>query len=142
MNTLPISCPILHDRACNARDNILVSVTTVTIMSMETVIRSNTKGMKEIVTKLETTVKEKNKENEEMKTQLDAFKISNDVLERKIEILEKTNKQKERKLRMNEEDIKDLMHINKPLEKAYRSLQRKYQIATDELERKKMNLFQ
>ena len=110
-------------------------------MSMETVIRSNTKGMREIVTKLETTVKKKNEEIEEMKTQLDTFKISNDVLERKIEILEKANKQKERKLRMNEEDIKDLLHINKPLEKAYRSLQRKYQIATDELERKKMNNF-
>ena len=148
-------------------------------MSMETVIRSNTKGMREIVTKLETTVKEKNKEIEEMKkmsdkiivknekllkeiaalkiqdtdvfkltkalqqekkasdrmkTQLDALRISNGVLGKKIETLEKDKKQMERKLRMNEEDIEDLVHINKPLEKAYRSLQRKYQVATNELE--------
>ena len=53
-------------------------------MSMETVIRSNTKGMREIVTKLETTVKEKNKEIEEMKKMSDKIIVKNEKLLKEI----------------------------------------------------------
>ena len=148
-------------------------------MDMESVIKSNTKGMREIVTRLEKKVKEKNEEIEDMKkttektavknemlvkeiselkiqdivvfkltkalqqekkisektkTQLDALRISNGVLERKIIKLEKDNKHMEGKLRINEEGLEYLVQANRPLEKAYKSLQRKYQIAADQVE--------
>ena len=90
---------------------------------MESVIKSNTKDMRNIVTRLEEKLKGKIEEIE--------------VLERKIDKLEKDNKKMARKLMMNEEDIKYLMKVNHPLEKAYRSLQRKYQMAADELEMRK-----
>jgi hypothetical protein len=167
--------------------SIIVSVTFVSIniarlMDMESVIKSNTKGMREIVTKLEKAVKDKNKEidqlkklneklavgnekmkkevsvieiqnteelklkkafqmekrtAEKMKTHLDAIRISNGVLEKKIEKLEKNNRDMSKKLMMNEEDIDFLVEVNKPLEKAYKSLQRKYQVAVDQLELRK-----
>ena len=151
-------------------------------MDMESVIKSNTNGMREIVTKLEKAVKDKKKEidqlkkinenitldnekmkkevsileikkteelklkkafqmekknAEKMKTHLDALRISNGVLEKKIEKLEKDNTVISRKLRMNAEDIDVLVEVNKPLEKAYKSLQRKYQVAADQLEIRK-----
>ena len=40
----------------------------------------------------------------------------------------------ERKLKLNEEDIEYLVKLNRPIEKAYRSLHKKYQLATDELD--------
>ena len=162
---------------------IIVSVIIATLMDMESVIKSNTKGMKEIVTKLERALKDKNKEidqlkklneklavndiklkkevssleikntediklkkafqmeknnAEKMKTHLDALRISNGVLEKKIEKLEKDNTVISRKLRMNAEDIDVLVEVNKPLEKAYKSLQRKYQVVVDQLEIRKI----
>ena len=77
------------------------------------------------------------KNAEQMKTQLDAIRISNGVLEKRIEKLEKDNKDMSSKLRMNEEDIDILVEMKKPLEKAYKSLQRKYQVVEDQLERGK-----
>ena len=163
-------------------DSMIVSVIIAKLMDMESVIKSNTKGMKEIVAKLEKDVKDKNKEigqlkkmnetlvannnkmkkevssleiknteelklkkafqiekinAEKMKTQLDAIRISNRVLVKKIEKLEKDIKDMDRKLRMNAEDIDFLVEVNKPLEKAYKSLQRKYQVAADQLEIRK-----
>ena len=83
------------------------------IMTMEGVNKSSATGMKEIVTQLFTEID----------------KLRNSNME-----LDKENKMMERKLKINEEDIEYLVKLNKPLEKAYRSLQRKYQKATDELE--------
>ena len=71
---------------------------------------------------------------EKIKTQFDAIRISNGFLEKKIEKLEKNNRDMSKKLRMNEEDIDVLVEVNKPLEKAYKSLQRKYQVAAGQLE--------
>ena len=76
--------------------------------------------MRNIVTRLEDKLKDKNDEIV--------------VLESKIIKLEKENKMMGKNLKLNEEDIKYLVKVNHPLEKAYRSLQRKYQMATDELE--------
>ena len=74
---------------------------------------------------------------EKTKTQFDAIRISNGVLEKKVEKLEKNNRDMSIKLRMNEEDIDVLVEVNKPLEKAYKSLQRKYQVAAGHLEMRK-----
>ena len=46
---------------------IIVSVIIATLMDMEGVIKSNTKGMREIVTKLEKAVKDKKKEIDQLK---------------------------------------------------------------------------
>ena len=100
-----------------------MSVINPTHRNMESVIKSNTMDMRNIVTRLKDKLKDKTEE---------IF-----VLERKIEKLEKENKLMSRKLRMNEEDIKYLVKVNHPFEKAYRSLQRKYQMAADELEMRK-----
>ena len=83
------------------------------IMTTEGVNKSSATGMKEIVTQLYTEID----------------KLRNSNME-----LDKENKMMERKLKINEEDIEYLVKLNKPLEKAYRSLQRKYQKATDELD--------
>ena len=86
---------------------------------MESVIKS-TMDMRNIVTRLEDKLKDKNEEIV--------------VLESKIIKLEKENKMMGKNLKLNEEDIKYLVKVNHPLEKVYRSLQRKYQMAADELE--------
>ena len=148
-------------------------------MDMESVIKSNTKGMREIVTKLEKSIRDKNKQidqvkilnnklavdneklkkdvvaleiknteelklkkalqvekkmSEKMKTQLAALRISNGVLEKKIGTLEKDRKVTETKLKMKEDEIEFIVEVSKPLEKAYKSLQRKYQIVEDQLQ--------
>ena len=92
------------------------------VMGMESVIKSNTISIREIVADLENTVMEKNKEIKELRE--------------RIKTVEKEKKKLERKVLENEEDIKYLVELNKPLEKAYRSLQRKYQRTADMLDRK------
>ena len=115
-----MSCPV--QELMQAVYMIIVSF----VVDMEGVIKSNTKGMKEIVTQLY--------------VEIDKLRDSNKDLDRKIEKLLKENKTMERQLRLNEEDIVYLVKLNKPLEKAYKSLQRKFQKATDELEiRRKIN---
>ena len=87
---------------------------------MESVVKSKTMDMRNVVTRIEEKLKGKIEEIE--------------VLEKKIDRLEKDNKMMARTLRMNEENIEYLIKVNHPLEKAYRSLQRKYQKAANELE--------
>ena len=98
-------------------DRISVSI----VINMESVIKSNTNSISEIVTALENTVVEKNKEIKELREDNDNLKKENKALTRKVE--------------KNEEDIEYLVELNKPLEKAYRSLQRKYQRTADMLDR-------
>ena len=86
--------------------------------------------------KLKKALQMEKKASEQMKVQLDALRVSNGVLERRVGKLEHDRNDLGRKIRMNEEDIDYLVEVNKPLEKAYKSLQRKYQITRDELERK------
>ena len=105
---------------------LVASVIIVRHRNMESVIKSNTKDMRNIVTRLEDKLKDKNEEIV--------------VLERKIIKLEKENKMMGKNLKLNEEDIKYLVKVNHPLEKAYRSLQRKYQMAADELEVRNKNI--
>ena len=98
-------------------DRIIVSV----LVIMENIIKSNTSSMRDIVSTLESTLVDKHKE-------IIALQQSNQILKTKIEKLEREQKVKE-------EDIAYLVELNKPLEKAYRSLQRKYQRVVDRLDR-------
>jgi uncharacterized protein YlxW (UPF0749 family) len=100
-----------------------ISVIIATQSNMESVIKSNTKDIKNIVTRLE----------EKLNDKIEEIR----VLESKINKLEKDNMKMVRKLKLNEEDIEYLIKVNHPLEKAYRSLQRKYQMAADELDMRK-----
>ena len=91
------------------------------------------------VLKLTKALKHEKQEFEKIKNQKDCLKVSSEVLLKRILILEKENKYLEIKLRLKDEEISDFLTYNKPLEKAYRSLQRKYQSASDRLERQKNN---
>ena len=61
------------------------------------------------------------------------MKVSNEVLKRRITNLEKEKKFIEIKLRIKEEEVADFVTYNKPLEKAYKSLQRRYVKVSDNL---------
>ena len=160
---------------------VIVSINTINfVLDMESVIKSNTKDMREIVTILEKKIRDKNKEIEKMKmennqlslsniklkndvssleiksteelklkkalqmekktsyklkTQLDALRISNGVLLRKVGEFDNDRKDFGNKIKRNEEEIEYIVDLNKALEKAYKSLQKKYQKTNDELER-------
>ena len=62
------------------------------------------------------------------------MKVSNEVLQRRVASLEKENKFILIKLRIKEEEVADFVTYNKPLEKAYKSLQRRYVKVSDDLD--------
>lgn len=68
------------------------------------------------------------------------MKVSNEVLKRRITNLEKEKKFVEIKLRIKEEEVADFVTYNKPLEKAYKSLQRRYVKVSDNLDLVKQDI--
>ena len=86
------------------------------------------------VLKLTKALKHEKQEFEKIKSQKDCLKVSSEVLLKRILILEKENKYLEIKLRLKDEEISDFLTYNKPLEKAYKSLQRRYGIILGKLE--------
>ena len=85
--------------------------------------------------KLKKALQIEKKESEKLKTQLVALKMSNEVLRRKVGEFDNDRKELDNKIKKNEEEIDYINDLNKALEKAYKSLQRKYQRKNDELER-------
>ena len=72
-------------------DSMIVSVIITKLMDMESVIKSNTKGMKEIVTKLEKAVKEKNKEIDQLKKLNEELAVDNNKTKKEVSTLEIKN---------------------------------------------------
>ena len=68
------------------------------------------------------------------------MKVSNEVLKRRISTLEKEKKFVEIRLRIKEEEVADFVTYNKPLEKAYKSLQRRYVKVSDNLDSVKQDI--
>ena len=86
--------------------------------------------------KLEKSVKQERQNIEKMKNKYSALKVSHELLQRRVTILEKEKKFLEIKLRIKEEEVADFVTYNKPLEKAYKSLQRRYVKVSDELDQR------
>ena len=84
--------------------------------------------------KLENSLKQERKNSVKIKNKYDALKVANEVLQRRVASLEKENKFLEIKLRVKQEEVADFVTYNKPLEKAYKSLQRRYVKVSDELD--------
>ena len=82
--------------------------------------------------KLENSLKQERQNS--VKNKYDALKVANEVLQRRVASLEKENKFLEMKLRAKEEEVADFVTYTKPLEKAYKSLQRRYVKVSDELD--------
>ena len=73
--------------------------------------------------KLENSLKQERQNSVKIKNKYDALKVANEVLQRRVASLEKEKKFLEIKLRVKEEEVADFVTYNKPLEKAYKSLQ-------------------
>ena len=86
------------------------------------------------VLKLAKDLKQEQLEFAKLKNQNNCLKISNEVLQRRLITLEKENKYLEIRLRLKEDEVDDFVTYNKPLEKAYKSLQRRYGMIVDRLE--------
>ena len=84
--------------------------------------------------KLENSLKQERQNSIKIKNKYDALKVANEVLQRRVASLEKEKKFLEMKLRVKEEEVADFVTYNKPLEKAYKSLQRRYVKVSDELD--------
>ena len=84
--------------------------------------------------KLENSLKQERQNSVKIKNKYDALKVANEVLQRRVASLEKEKKFLEMKLRVKEEEVVDFVTYNKPLEKAYKSLQRRYVKVSDELD--------
>ena len=84
--------------------------------------------------KLEKSLKQERQNSVKIKNKYDALKVANEVLQRRVASLEKEKKFLEIKLRVKEEEVADFVTYNKPLEKAYKSLQRRYVKVSDELD--------
>ena len=84
--------------------------------------------------KLENSLKQERQNGVKIRNKYDALKVANEVLQRRVASLEKENKFLEIKLRVKEEEVSDFVTYNKPLEKAYKSLQRRYVKVSDELD--------
>ena len=84
--------------------------------------------------KLENSLKQERQNSVKIKNKSDALKVANEVLQRRVATLEKEKKFLEIKLRVKEEEVADFVTYNKPLEKAYKSLQRRYVKVSDELD--------
>ena len=84
--------------------------------------------------KLENSLKQERPSGVKIKNKFDALKVANEVLQRRVASLEKEKKFLEIKLRVKEEEVADFVTYNKPLEKAYKSLQRRYVKVSDELD--------
>ena len=84
--------------------------------------------------KLENSLKQERQNSIKIKNKYDALKVANEVLQRRVASLEKENKFLEIKLRVKQEEVADFVTYNKPLEKAYKSLQRRYVKVSDELD--------
>ena len=65
-----------------------VSFIIATLMDMESVIKSNTNGMREIVTKLEKAVKDKKKEIDQLKKINENITLDNEKMKKEVSILE------------------------------------------------------
>ena len=86
------------------------------------------------VLKLAKDLKQEQLEFAKLKNQNNCLKISIEVLQRKLIKLEKENKYLEIRLRLMEDEVEDFVTYNKPLEKAYKSLQRRYGMIVDRLD--------
>ena len=84
--------------------------------------------------KLENSLKQERQNGVKIRNKYDALKVANEVLQRRVASLEKERKFLEIKLRVKEEEVSDFVTYNKPLEKAYKSLQRRYVKVSDELD--------
>ena len=84
--------------------------------------------------KLEKSLKQERKNSVKINNKYEALKVANEVLQRRVASLEKEKKFLEMKLRVKEEEVADFVTYNKPLEKAYKSLQRRYVKVSDELD--------
>ena len=84
--------------------------------------------------KLENSLKQERQNSIKIKNKYDALKVANEVLQRRVAGLEKEKKSLEIKLRVKEEEVADFVTYNKPLEKAYKSLQRRYVKVSDQLD--------
>ena len=84
--------------------------------------------------KLENSLKQEQQNSIKIKNKYDALKVANEVLQRRVAGLEKEKKFLEIKLRVKEEEVADFVTYNKPLEKAYKSLQRRYVKVSDQLD--------
>ena len=83
------------------------------------------------VVKLTKALKQERSEYEKLKNQYNCLKISSEVLQKRMIYLEKENSYLEIKLQLKNEEMNDFMTYNKPLEKAYKSLQRRYGMIVD-----------
>ena len=84
--------------------------------------------------KLENSLKQERQNGVKIRNKYDALKVANEVLQRRVASLEKERKFLEIKLRVKEEEVSDFVTYNKPLEKAYKSLQRRYVKVSYELD--------
>ena len=83
------------------------------------------------VVKLTKALKQERSDYEKLKNQYNCLKISSEVLQKRMIYLEKENSYLEIKLQLKNEEMNDFMTYNKPLEKAYKSLQRRYGMIVD-----------
>ena len=90
--------------------------------------------------KLENSLKQERQNSIKIKNKYDALKVANEVLQRRVAGLEKEKKFLEIKLRVKEEEVADFVTYNKPLEKAYKSLQRRYVKVSDNLDLVKQDI--
>ena len=92
------------------------------------------------IIKLQKSLKLERQNVDKIKNKYEAMKVSNEVLRRKISTLEKEKKFVEIRLRIKEEEVADFVTYNKPLEKAYKSLQRRYVKVSDSLDSVKQDI--
>lgn len=86
--------------------------------------------------KLSSTLKQERMDFDRLKKQNDCMKLSLEVLHRRMEAIDNENKYLSLRLRLKEEEVEDFAAYNRPLEKAYKSLQRRYGMMLDKLEQK------
>ena len=90
--------------------------------------------------KLEKSLKQERQNSVKINNKYEALKVANEVLQRRVASLEKEKKFLEMKLRVKEEEVADFVTYNKPLEKAYKSLQRRYVKVSDNLDLVKQDI--
>ena len=88
------------------------------------------------ISKLSKELRQEKVDFDKLKNQNDCLRLSLEVLHRRMESIENENKYLTIRLRMKEDEVDDYVAYNKPLEKAYKSLQRRYGLMLDKLEDK------